>query len=111
MNNVDLFKTMFTKDEFNSLLNTNDEILKNESTESWKNSKQIYLQDSGHKIHNLTNKVNDGLNFWIVSAHHDCMGWNYKFIGNDYDELIEYTEENLINYDRFEKLNKILNGK
>ena len=33
MNNVDLFKTMFTKDEFNSLLNTNDEISKDKSTD------------------------------------------------------------------------------
>ena len=92
MNNIESFKEMFTKDEFDSLLNINNKISKDESTESWKNSKKIFLQDSGHKIHELENVVKDGLNFWNVLVHHDCMGWVYKFIGNTYDELMEETE-------------------
>jgi len=108
MINIELFKEMFSKNEFDSLLNTGKKLTKDESTESWKNSKQIFLQDSGHKIHSLENKIKDGLNFWAVFVHHDCIGWKYRFIGNNYDDLIEESEEILINLDRLKKLNDIL---
>ena len=45
MINIELFKEMFSKNEFDSLLNTGKKLTKDESTESWKNSKQIFLPE------------------------------------------------------------------
>jgi len=108
MNQVELFKTMFSEDDFNSLLNTNKELIKDLSTDEWKRSEKRPLRDSGHKSLSVKNKVENDLNFWHVQSSNDCMGWIYDFIGDEYNNLLELTEEVKINLDRFKKLTKIL---
>ena len=91
MSNVELFKKMFTEEEFDSLLNSNKGLEKDESTEYWKNSKKIFLSDSGHKVNELKNTFKDGNNYWFVRSNNDCMAWEYKFIGNTYNELKDWS--------------------
>lgn len=91
MKNVELFKTMFSEDEFNSLLNTNEELIKDLSTDEWKKSTKYFV--SGYRKYLLKNNVLDKLNLWHVECYINDLGWIYEFSGNTYDELTEIKNE------------------